>query len=305
MGYRRYHRNRWWGKYQAKYSELVSLFGPAVEDVRKAFMTMDGEDLDSLFGDYGEIYGESAERYARGAFGSWKNGSRRLSGQTLERLVELVPPYLSSSVRYEILQSVIKHNKPVGVNKTVRINIKEPSAGFVEAGNALASMDYSDLLAYLPEKVMKAATWLYANDVTAARAMLAQANRAENDLMRASAAREFELLRRTITSGQIKSASYSLSLPAGRLSLVAYDPSFCFVATVCCGPDAPETKVLRQWRDHYLVEQAWGRRFVVWYYANGERMAKLVQKSPLVKHSLRHLIKWFAIHISTKLSRSK
>ena len=303
MGYRRYARKRWRNKYQAKYSELVSLFGSAVEDVRKAFMAMGCHNLDALLADYGEIYGQSAERYARGAFDNWKNGQRRLSGQTLERLVELVPPYLSFSERYAILRSVIKHNKPTGTHKTVRVNIKEPSAGFAEASRALASMDYSDPLAYLPEKVMKAATWLYANDVTAARAMLAQADRVENDLMRESAAREFELLRRTITSGQIKSASYSLSLPAGRLSLVAYDPSFCFVATVCCGPEVPETKVLRQWRDHYLVEQAWGRRFVVWYYANGEHLARLVQTLPLVKHLFRQLIRAFAGQISKNLPR--
>jgi hypothetical protein len=81
--------------------------------------------------------------------------------------------------------------------------------------------------AHLPERVMKAASWLYANDITAARAMLAEAERKENDIIRASATREIALLKRTVQSGQVKSGSYSVQMPAGNLSVELYK-SFWF-----------------------------------------------------------------------------
>jgi hypothetical protein len=91
----------------------------------------------------------------------------------------------------------------------------------------LASMQHYDVLAHLPERVMKAASWLYANDITAARAMLAEAERKENDIIRASATREIALLKRTVQSGQVKSGSYSVQMPAGNLSVELYK-SFWF-----------------------------------------------------------------------------
>ena len=74
---------------------------------------------------------------------------------------------------------------------------------------------------------MQVATWLYADDITAARAMLAEAASRENEVIRASASRELDLLRRTVVSGQVKNASYSVRMPAGILdvSVVTPEPS--------------------------------------------------------------------------------
>jgi hypothetical protein len=105
--------------------------------------------------------------------------------------------------------------------------MRKPVAGWAELDAMLASMQHYDLLAYLPERVMKAANWLYANDITAARAMLAEAEGKENDIIRASATREIALLKRTVQSGQVKSGSYSVQTPAGTLSVELYK-SFWF-----------------------------------------------------------------------------
>lgn len=188
MGYYGY---RSWRRHEpSKYSVLAGLFGSAIRDIRAAFEKLDKDDLDELFSDYGAIHGDSAERYARKTFSGWKRGTIKLSGQTMERLVELVPPYLSPKQRFSILQSVLKFHKKSGGFRTIKINVKEPSQGFAELQQALASMSHNDMLAHLPEKVMKAASWLYDDDITSARAMLAEAERLENDLIRASATRE-------------------------------------------------------------------------------------------------------------------
>ena len=55
--------------------------------------------------------------------------------------------------------------------------------------------------------------------------MLAEATQIENDMIKKNALKEIELLKRTIKSGQIKSANYTVVMPAGRLSVIATSPS--------------------------------------------------------------------------------
>jgi hypothetical protein len=247
--------------------------------------------LDELLADYGSIYGGLAEKYARKTFPKWKSGATNLSGQTMERLVELVPPYLTPEQRFFILQLVLKTHKKSGPQKTIKINVKEPSAGFQKLENSLRSMSHDDVLAHLPENVMDAAKWLYDHDITSVRAMLAEAERHENDLIRASAEKEIALLKRTISNGQVQAACYSVVMPAGKLSVVAYSPSKCYVATVCFGEDSKETVTLRKWRDSYLIDREWGRKSTIFYYNNGENIAKIAKRSIFLRNSSRILIK--------------
>ena len=287
----------------SKYSVLTDLFGSAVSQIREAFENLDEDALDELFSDYGAIHGDAAEKYARKTSPRWASGAIKLSGQTMERLVELVPPYLEPTQRFSILQTVLKRHKKSGAWRSIKINVTEPAQGFGELQQALASMSHNDMLAHLPKEVMKAASWLYDDDITATRAMLAQAERLENDMIRASATREIELLRRTILTGQVKAATYNVAMPAGKLNVVAYTPSKCFVATVCFGEGAPETASLRIWRDQYLIEQSWGRQFIVWYYNNGERFADLASRSPALKVVVKACIRIFTKIVLPKLNR--
>jgi len=301
-GYRSWRSRDWNSSGPSKYAVLADLFGSAVGQIRNAFENLDDEALDELFFDYGVIHGESAEKYARKTYPKWKSGVTKLSGQTMERLVELVPPYLSPQQRFSLLQSVLNLHKKSGSWHTVRINVMEPAQGFAELSDVLSQMKHEDVLAHLPAHVMKAANWLYDDDITAARSMLADAERLENDMIRAKAVREIELLKRTISSGQVRSADYSVEMPAGTLSVCAYTPSKCFIATTCFGEAAPETAIFRQWRDEYLIERAWGRRFVVWYYQNGENLAALVNRSSILHHCVRGFLKVVAFSLSKTYS---
>ncbi len=290
--YRSWRSRGWRGSSgPSKYDVLLRLFGEAIILIRASFLKLDEEAIDELLSDYGEIHGEAAEKYARNTYPKWRSGATNLSGQTMQRLVELVPPYLSAEQRFEILKIVLKQHEKKKSQRVIRINIKEPQQGFSDLKEALASISSEDVLAHLPPNVMDAAKWLYDDDITSARAMLADAERLENDIVRTSAAREVDLLQRTIASGQVKSASYSVKTPSGTLNVVAYTPSLCFVASRCFGAEGHETHALRVWRDKYLLEREWGRRFTVWYYKNGEQLAISISKFPplliLVKIILR------------------
>lgn len=228
-------RSRGYGRttsWTSKYAELNRIFGPVVPKIRAAFLELADDALDELLSDYGAIHGASAEQYARKTHPAWKSGKTNLSGQTMERLVELVPPYLEPEQRMALVRELAKKHEPRKPFKSVAINIEQPDAGFAQLDSTLDDMDHEDVLAHLPEQVMKAATWLYDDDITAARAVLAEAKRVENQLTKAQARREIELLKRTILSGQVKTANYSVELPAGTLSVSASRPPKGLFATL-------------------------------------------------------------------------
>lgn len=289
---RRFRGYRYRAQGPSKYSVLSSLFGPMVGQVRVAFLNLEGDALEELFEDYAAAHGTSAASYARKAYPKWKSGATKLSGQTMERLVELVPPYLSSEQRFELVAAVLKKHKPNVVTKSVRIDVDKPGAGFAELDSVLASMTHEATLAYLPERILDAAKWLNDDDVTVSRAMLAEAERRENDLIRTSAAKEIALLRRTIQSGQVKSASYSVILPSGRLSVVAFKSSACFIAGVCFGQNSDEVTYLRNWRDKVLLRSVQGRAFIVWYYRHGESASERIRGSRFLLAGSRGLLRF-------------
>jgi len=240
-GYRRRsynsYRSRGYGRsntWTSTYSRLLGMFGPVVGDIRKAFLALPEDALDELLQDYGAIHGASAEQYARKTYPAWKSGKTNLSGQTMQRLVELVPPYLEPEQRMSLVQTLAKqHDSRSGKPyKSVRINIEAPGNAFAEIDAALDELESEDVLAHLPENVMAAAKWLYDDDITAARAVLAEARRAENAIMKKAARREIDLLKRTIASGQVKTANYSVELPAGTLSVQAFTPPKSLLSTI-------------------------------------------------------------------------
>jgi hypothetical protein len=292
--YRSYRYRNWGNNPPSKYSKLQALFGEAVEEIKRQFFKLDPQALSELLLDYGEMHGKSAASYAKETMPKWKSGTIKLSGQTLERLIELVPPYLSAKQRLEILQMILSKNKRNASTQVVKINVKEPNAGMAEVDAALRSIKVTDELAFLPPRVMEAAQWLYDDDVTAARAVMISIASAETSALMQSAEREINLLKRTLSSGQIKAASYSVQTPGGNLNIVAYTPSKCFVATTCFGQDDERTRTFRNWRDDVLIHRPNGRRFIVWYYNNGEYFSQSIAKNKSALWITRSILTGFS-----------
>lgn len=65
----------------------------------------------------------------------------------------------------------------------------------------------------------------------------------------------------------------------------------CFIATAAFGtPLAKEIKVLRKFRDSYLVHKNWGRKLVSTYYILSPPIANIIQKSENLKKLVRTLL---------------
>jgi|GEM_PF-3453993 len=58
----------------------------------------------------------------------------------------------------------------------------------------------------------------------------------------------------------------------------------CFIATVAMGSyDHPQVMELRHFRDEWILTKNWGESFVKWYYHYGEKAAKVIDKSFVLK----------------------
>lgn len=283
MGYRYYNRypRYYWNNPESKTTKLHNQFGGAVEEITRAFYAMDVRTMDALLQRYGQIYGTKAEDYARKTMPKWRSREVKLSGQTLERLIKLVPFHLSADKRLELLELILKRHEREPNTQRIEINIKNPEEGLAEIDRAMNRIAVTDELAYIPGNVMDTAKWLYADDVTTARAMLKKLSSVETRRLKESATREIELLKRTIRSGQVQSASYTVKTPGGNLVISATTPSFCFIATACFGNADPRTNTLRAWRDVTLKRYPAGRRFTAWYYRNGPTLARVLSSHPV------------------------
>lgn len=102
----------------------------------------------------------------------------------------------------------------------------------------------------------------------------------------------------TTTSSSSSSSSSSTSTSTSTTSVTTEAESTgsnssgggggCFIATAAFGsPMAGQVEILRQFRDRYLLTNAWGKKFVAWYYRNGPEAASYIKDKPLVRAAVR------------------
>jgi len=89
---------------------LSELFGGVETDIWSIFLKLPSYDLNGLLARYGAKYGSNAEQYARNTYGSWRSGGTKPSTQTLERLIEFLPPFLTKGQRYELVKKLRQHH---------------------------------------------------------------------------------------------------------------------------------------------------------------------------------------------------
>jgi hypothetical protein len=219
---RRYSRSGWgwsgaeWAEYhQRRRAELTRRFGGIDEDVEKIFLSLDQVSLRALLREYAGRYGDGAAAYARGTYGKWKAGTVLLSGQTAERLLDLLPPYLSNQVRYELIRK-LRHN----CLPKLTLNVACEPANWREAVQPAVAQVVSHFRAQnLPPYVTSVATWLTRNDAKAAQALLARAEEEEAVIRTRLLAQEFQRLEALLGAyeGARTTIRHVISLPQGNV----------------------------------------------------------------------------------------
>lgn len=216
-GYRRYRNYRaYYGTYAvSKRKELSSTFGGIDRDVERLFLNLDREDLDELFDYYEEEHGRSAANYARSTYPKWKRGSVQLSGQTAERLLNLLPPLLPFEMRFEL----VKKLRGANFRKLTRYVNTSPEGWRDALGPVIAEVVGHGSTANIKDGVKQRIAWLADGDVAMAENLLLAAEQDEAITRLAYLNAEFVRLESLIARlGDYQtSVSHVIELPQGSI----------------------------------------------------------------------------------------
>lgn len=217
MGHRRYRNYRaYYGAYAvSKRQELSSTFGGIDRDVERLFLNLDREDVDELFDYYEEEHGRSAANYARSTYPKWKRGSVQLSGQTAERLLNLLPPLLPFETRFEL----VKKLRGANFRKLTRYVNASPEGWRDALGPVIAEVVGHGSTANIKNGVKERVAWLADGDVAAAENLLLAAEQDEAFTRLAYLNAEFVRLESLIAHlGDYQtSVSHVIELPQGSI----------------------------------------------------------------------------------------
>ena len=209
-------------QHMSERAELTRRFGGIDREVEKIFLSLPSSDLGRVFTRYGETYGGKAEAYARETYAKWQRGEVKMSGQTAARLLDLLPPVLPASVRFDLIKTLRSqhfHKRTIRIQSTPtnwRGDLIKPIQELVAASSAFA----------LPEDLLSKARWLADGDTLAAQRLLAAAEQEEAAIRVAYI--EVELRRIEVLIQNIdttRRVSHTLKLPQGEIFLAVDLPA--------------------------------------------------------------------------------
>lgn len=306
MGYYRnyhhYRRRKFDAMQYYAHPSVHTHFAAIISDLKEFFFSLSEEQLSDFMALYTKKYGKSAGSYARKTYPDWKSNMTRLSDQTLMRLIEYLPPFLSSEQRIFLLRKIVESNQSAiyGVDRSIDTDWNS----YIQVIRAIRSyipqrIDFNNSLVLksiqISDEIKNIATWLYADDMVYANMILQEMYLKNVTIIFANALHDLDNFENTCNrmyrEGLIyNDLRFSIKLPAQDISITVHKlkKGYCFVATACFGTEAPETNLFRIWRDQVLQKHSWGLRFIEWYYRNGRAIADFLNAHSILKN----FVKW-------------
>ena len=202
--------------------QLTRRFGGVDRDVEKEFFALSERQSATLFYRYGAAYGDKAEAYARDTYLKWKRGSVQMSGQTAERLLNLVPPLLEPATRFQLIRKLRAHH--IGTDTVYLIVGFDNWRDSVFA--AVAKIVQKSQNANLPGDVISVARWLAQDDARAAQALLAQAEQEDARIRTSLLEQEIALIQAMASRlvDTTNSFRHVIRIPHGEIHLFVETP---------------------------------------------------------------------------------
>ncbi len=220
---RKKRRREWsgasWARHHTNRRDALSQrFGGIDRDIERAFLNLPEQKRTELFARYGEVFGSSAKSYAKSTYAKWQSGSVTMSGQTAERLLELLPPLLSFDVRYQLIRKLRTHFiKPVHVDVTTTVSSWRDVV-FPAVEQIVERTRYANL----PAMVLSGVTWLSSEDGSLAQELLRSVEEEEARVRTSYLEAEFINIEMTLMAleGKRVDIRHTISIPNGVISLV-------------------------------------------------------------------------------------
>lgn len=298
-----YHRRRKSNtKKQYAHPSVHTYFAAIISDLKGFFFGLTDKQLSDFLALYSKKYGKAAGRYAKKTYPEWKRNATQLSDQTLIRLIEYLPPFLSPQQRAFLLRKIVESNQ----HSTYR-----PERSVSTDWNGYHQI-ISEIRNYIPQRldfnnstilrsiqisdeIKKIATWLYADDMETANVILQEMYLKNVERVFVAALHDLNDLENTCNRMYREGLIYddlhfSITLPAEDIQITVHrlKKEYCFISSACFGAEAPETKLFRIWRDQVLRKHSLGIQFIAWYYNNGKAIADFLNS-----HSgIKRFVKW-------------
>lgn len=185
-------------------------------DVVRVVLGLDPAVVDELFELYAKEFGRGAARYARRTRRKWRDGQVRANRQTFERLLVRLPAVMSFDLKCEVLRKLREEFCP---KQDYRLTVG--AGDWREAVTSLVNSVIEDSYgAELPRQVERRLQWLAADDMVAARAILAESQARESRNALELLEREFEGIGRLASAaGGRGRVTHTIRLPSGTITL--------------------------------------------------------------------------------------
>lgn len=191
---------------------LDKYFEPIVEDIKHYFFELNGEQLYELMEDYKERYGEKAYNYAMVTMEKWKSGFRKMSDQTLMRLVETLPNYLDDSTRIRLIEKLFlhfennqrrKYDSETTTWETYHVDLQNLNNQIKQKyGDFFPKVEFN-------QEMLDIAKWLSKNDMILAKTVLDNLSIKRNSLMASSAMNDIKRFENLLDELKCRDEIYS------------------------------------------------------------------------------------------------
>jgi hypothetical protein len=151
-------------------------YGSLVERITRIFLTMEPETVERVLQTYRMRYGDGAYAYAKRTIGSWRQGQVRHVGQTVMRLLEVVPMYVDIDTKFELCQimreETLRRLRQTRMQITLRAD--EGLESVLERCHEVAQ---AQIDVELPPGYLEMQAWLTAGDALVFQRMIREAER--------------------------------------------------------------------------------------------------------------------------------
>lgn len=149
--------------------ELSGLLGGTDQTVKKYLFNLPNDELTVVLKEYGGIYSEQAEEYARETIPRWASGKVQMSGMVAERLYKLLPPRMPLSTKFEIAEELWRHVGPSS-HKVLRFG---ETASYSQLATTIEDYITDVVDNYtIPDSLQNRFDWLAGNDIEVKQQLL-------------------------------------------------------------------------------------------------------------------------------------
>ncbi len=157
-------------------SKASHKYGSLVERVTRIFFNMDQATVDRVLQTYRTKYGDGAYAYAKRTMAAWRQGEVRQVGQTVMRLLEVVPMYVDHDTKFELVrimrEETLRRLRQYRI--TITLGSQEPLTVVMDRLREVIEMQLS---IELPPGYFEVENWLSEKDGIAFQRMIREGER--------------------------------------------------------------------------------------------------------------------------------